>query len=54
MKVVDFLEVIDVEHEKAQVAQVTTGAHELLAVEGLEQVAFDVDLRATIVMMVIR
>ncbi len=45
--VVDLLEVVDVEHQEAQVARVAARAHELL-VEGLEQVPLDVHLRQTI------
>ena len=45
--VVDLLEVVDVEHQEAEVAHVAARAHQLL-VERLEQVALDVHLRETI------
>ena len=47
MDVVDLLEVVDVEHQEAEVAHVAPRAHELL-VERLEQVALHVHLRETI------
>ena len=45
--VVDLLEVVDVEHEEAEIALVTPRAHDLL-LERLEQVPLHVHLRETI------